>query len=260
MSNLPIRKISLNGGVLYVNVVGSVNNVFVDRVISMLIEAYRVLGEIPELVELYIYEFSDVKRNVLLGEALELGISVLGDYPVSHDAWMSWPRIHIDYEKCRDLLENYFKALLYHEVVHSILHGSLISYIVNTSNVNLGAIRIDPLEVVYLASVIVKDIEVHKYLAEKGLLSILRDYYEYTKSNLREIQCDDLRGLLELAKLISPCILINCELSTRDLHNTCQEKYLKLLKTLCEVKTIQGDLNSKIQKLIEKTITIYTTP
>ncbi len=241
------------------NVIGSVNRVFIDKAVSTLVEAYSVLGKNPEIVELHIYESSDIKRRALLGEAVELGISVLGDYPVSHDAWMSWPRIHVDYEKCRDLVEGHFRALLYHEAVHSILHGSLASYIVNIGDVSLRSVGVDLLEAVYLASVVVKDVEVHEYLAEKGLLDVLREYYEYTRSTLREIYCDNLRGLLELAKLISPCLFIDCELFTRDLHNTCQDIYLKLLEVLREIKTIQVDLNSKIQKLLEKIAILFTT-
>lgn len=247
-----LTRITLNSGVLYVNIVGSVNRIFVDKVISTLVEAYSVLGESPELVELYIYESSDIERRALLSEAVELGISVLGEYPVSHDAWMGWPRVRVNYEECRDLGEDYLRALLYHEAVHSILHGSIASYVVSIKGLT-------QLEVVYLASVVVKDIEVHEYLASRGLLNILSDYFEYTRSSIRDIECSSLRGLLEVAKLISPCLIMNCNLAEKDLHSTCRDVYGKLLGILDTVRRVRGDLNFKILELLERVTSVVNT-
>ena len=86
---------------------------------------------------------------------------------------MNWPRIHVDYEICKSLRENYLKALLYHEVIHSILHGSLLNYIINIAKIDLGSLGINLLEATYLVSVVIKDLEVHGYLAKRGLIACL---------------------------------------------------------------------------------------
>jgi hypothetical protein len=251
-------RVDLPRGVLYVNVVGSVSREFVELVLELIVGAYRVLESSPELLELYIYESSEVKRRVLLSEALELGISVLGDYPVSHDAWTGWPRIHVDYEACRDLRREYLRALLYHEAVHSILHGSLASYIVSTGDLEGRLLEVDLLEAVYLASVVVKDIEVHSYLAERKLHDILREYYEYTSSSLREVRCSALPGLLELAKLISPCLYIDCGDVSKLLHETCKSRVSEILSILERVESAQGDLSSRTRKLLLDLTSVLT--
>jgi len=252
-----VLKLGFPWGVLYVNVVGSVEEWFIDLIVDLVKEVYSVLGSGPELLEIYIYESSETKRRVLASEAQRLGISVIGDFLVSHDAWMSWPRIHVDYSACRSLRREYLRALLYHEAVHSIFHGSLSSYVVSTGGYG-GLLKADLHEAVYLASVVVKDIEVHSYLAERGLHSVLRDYYEYTSSSLREVQCSSLLGLLELAKLITPCLYVDCNSTSTLLHETCRGKVPELLSVLEKIKNTRGDLSSKIQKLLEE-ITIVQT-
>jgi hypothetical protein len=252
-----VLKLGFPWGVLYVNVVGGAEEWFIDLVVELIKEIYSVLGSGPELLEIYIYESSETKRRVLVSEAQRLGISVIGDYPVSHDAWMSWPRIHVDYGACRSLRREYLRALLYHEAVHSIFHGSLASYIVRTGDLR-GLLEADLLETVYLASVVVKDIEVHSYLAERGLNSVLRDYYEYTSNSLRKVHCNSLLGLLELAKLISPCLYVDCNNASILLHETCRGKVPELLSVLEKIKNTRGDLSSKIQKLLEEIILAHT--
>jgi hypothetical protein len=252
-----VLKLGFPWGVLYVNVVGSVEEWFIDLVIDLVKEIYSVLGSGPELLEIYIYESSEIKRRVLASEAQRLGISVIGDYPVSHNAWMSWPRIHVDYDACRSLRKEYLRALLYHEAVHSILHGSLASYTVKIEGLKAWYSRVDFSEAMYLASVVVKDTMVHEYLAERGLHSVLRDYYEYTSNSLREVRCNSLLGLLELAKLISPCLYVDCNNTSTLLHETCHGKIPELLSVLEKIKNTRGDLSSKIQKLLEE-ITLST--
>jgi len=254
--NSRLIKINLDKGVFYVNIFGSVEEIFVDQVISTLKEAYSTLGINPELLELYIYESSRVKRDILLSEALRLGISVIGDYPVSHDAWMSWPRIHVDYEKCSSLSREYFKALLYHEAAHSILHGSLSSYIVSASSIDLGVRGPDLLELVYIASVIVKDIEVHEYLTSRGLIQVLQDYFNYVGESLKSTECSSLRGILEFSKLISPCLFIECIGVKAKIHSNCRDFYSKVLSVLSTVRSIHGDLNFKVIEFLEKLLAV----
>uniref|UniRef100_A0A7C4BCR8 DUF1570 domain-containing protein n=1 Tax=Ignisphaera aggregans TaxID=334771 RepID=A0A7C4BCR8_9CREN len=241
---------------LYITVVGEVPQDFVSRVLEELVEAYRLFCEGPELVEVYIYGSAELMRSHLLSEVLELGVSVVGQYSVSHDAWRGWPRMHIDYGACKGLEERFLKALLHHEAAHSVLHGTLQSYVVALPRSFAELFERSPW-VVYLASVAVKDVEVVAYLSSKGLKGSVKDYLEYIKTGLRELHCKTIEEVLEFAKLVAPCTIVECSVES-ELGERCREAYSAVLEVLEVVKNMKGDVSEKIETLVRGVAEVVT--
>jgi len=66
----------------------------------------------------------------------------------------------------------------------------------------------------YLAFVTVKDVEVVVYLSRKGIKSSVKDYLEYIKTGLRELHCKTIEEVLEFAKLVAPCTIVECSVES----------------------------------------------
>ena len=193
------KLVRLGKATIYIEVVGGVPQEFVSTILSVLEEAYALLGNAPDLVEVYIYEDSNRLLQSLYSVAVELGATTVATYPVSHDAWLGWPRIHIDYSACRDLDVEVLKALLIHEAVHTILHGNIQSYTVTLAGVPQ---ELRKSEMIYLASVAVKDAEVFMYLAGKGLTRYVEAYLRFVEPEIRGVRCRSIEEVLELAMLL----------------------------------------------------------
>jgi hypothetical protein len=244
----------MGGKVVYFHVFGAIDRVFLDRVIEILSTAYRDLGETPDYLEVYVYESTLVKQEVLIREAIKMGVPLIGDYPVSHDAWYGWPRIHVDYEKCRGLSERQLRALVYHEAGHSILHGSLTSYFISIKSNNLNRLNLDALEAIYLASVVVKDLDVHYFLSRRGLGRVIEDYFEYVKPLIMGEKCGSLREILEFSKLISPCLVINCTGLDKVLEFKCKRIYESVIMALSHIANLEKPLSTRIETFINELI------
>jgi hypothetical protein len=248
--------IRVGSTVLYLTIVGEVPQGFVSRVLGELVEVYRLFGEGPEFVEVYIYGSEELMHIYLLSEALELGVGVVGQYSVSHDAWRGWPRIHIDYSACKDIEERFLKALLHHEAAHSIIHGTLQSYAIALPRGFAELFEKSPW-VVYLASVAVKDVEVMAYLSNKGLRISVEDYLEHIKTGFKELHCKTLEEVFEFAKLVAPCTIVECSIES-NLGERCREIFPTILKVLEAVKYMRADLNTKIETLIRGVIEVMS--
>jgi hypothetical protein len=242
--------IRIGSTALHLSVVGRVPQDFASMVLGELVDVYRLFGEGPELVEVYIYESSELMHSYMFSEAVELGVSVIGQHIVSHDAWRGWPRIHIDYSACKNLEERFLKALIHHEAAHSILHGTLQSYAIALPR-NFAELFEKSPGTVYLASVAIKDVEVVEYLTSKGLRNSVESYLEYTKKEFKGIHCKTLEEVLQLAKLIAPCTTIKCDVE-EELEEECKAVYPILLKILDKVKDMKKDLSSKIETLLKE--------
>lgn len=240
-------------GNMYVEVHGNVPRDFISTVKAILTELYSSLAQQPELVEVHVYESTEDKLRHLTGAALAIDISVIGDYPVSHEAWMGWPRIHVDYEKCKRLDYDVLRALLFHEGVHSLLHGNISSYVILVKGNLVEGLSGNAMEVVYVASTVIKDVEVHDFLASRGLGNVVELYYKYVSRDLPSMRCNDLVGVLELLKLVSPCIYVECSPNPASIvSGDCRAVCEKITKIARKVAEAQGDLNSKVNMLIEE--------
>jgi len=242
------------GPKVYVFKVGFVPESFVNYVSEALNSFYssvRVLS-LPELVEVYVYGSSREKMLFLEAEARDLGVLAVGDFITVHEAWRGWPRIHIDYEKCRSLQLEYVKALILHEAAHSVLHGSPFYYMVNIDRRLVEDFGLEyAAKIVYLSSTVVKDLDVHKLLAEHGYRGYVEKYLEFLRNvQLRDMKCDDVLSFLELAKVLTPCIFLEneCRNIEGNLHETCRTAVEEIIRILKELTTTYShlDLNRKI--------------
>lgn len=245
-----IKRLELDGSTIYINLLGNIDEGFAGLVTESLVNAYRALGGAPSLVEVYVYESSELRDRCIKERAAWLGVIALGFYDVSHEAWEGWPRIHVVQSSLRALEPRVVKALLLHEAAHSVLHGSLASYVVNIDLNSALALGVDPLILAYLASVVVKDLEVHKYLVDRGLSMHVEVYFEHFKSSLKTIECRDVTSLLELAKLLTPCVLVSCPGLEEHLTDTCRARLSDVLEVLRELLGVKGDLSSRIKAVI----------
>ncbi|WP_048162791.1 hypothetical protein [Thermogladius calderae] len=223
---------------------------FVEEVVS---DFYNAVETAPEILEVYVFESTWLKRRFLEDEARELGVLVVGDYPVSHDAWRGWPRIHLDYEKLKNLQPRTVRALLAHECAHAILHGSLSSYLIRVEGWTEEELGEGFIEGLYLASTVVKDLEVSAFLKERGLYDVLADYYSYVREELAGTDCEGLHGLLDFAKLATPCALIDCDPPPCILARGCCAKRCEdIVEVLREVSRLKTGLSERVTFLLRR--------
>lgn len=232
---------------IYIEVVGSVPQEFVSTILSILEEAYTLFDEVSDLVEVYIYEDSNRLLQSLYRAAIELGVTAIGAYPVSHDAWFGWPRIHIDYSMCRGLDMEVLKALLVHEATHTVLHGNIQSYTVALARVPQ---EFRKPEIIYLASVAVKDAEVFTYLARKSLIRYIEAYQRFVESEIRGVRCRSIEEILELAKLLTPCTAIKCNENV--VSEGCKEIGREVIDALRKAVSEGRELSERIVILLQQ--------
>lgn len=238
---------------MYIEIVGRVPKGFVDTIKCAVEELYSRTRQGHELLEIYIYESTEMKLRKLLREALELGVTLIGDYPVAHEAWMGWPRIHLDYEKCKALSQATLRALMIHECAHSVLHGNIAGYVVFLEKKLAKKLGENAAELIYVASTAIKDLEVHEYLVAHGFDEEVKAYYEYVARDLREAECMNGVEILTLVKLVTPCIVIECKPAPDDLvGEKCKRHYGNVTRALLYVKSLNCDLSCKVNALLEQ--------
>ncbi|WP_440059491.1 hypothetical protein ACSU1N_06805 [Thermogladius sp. 4427co] len=236
---------------LYVERVGRVPAGFAGQLEKEALDFYKRLGRRPEIVEIIIYENQALKLAKVIEEARELGVTVAGVHIASHEAWRGWPRIHVDYESLARLEPEDARALLYHELAHSLLHNTISSYVINLDKALADRLGDKALEAAYLASTVVKDLEVHELLFSNGFRYYVERYYRLFEKDIGEASCRDIIGVLELAKLISPCLYTGCDLE-RVVREDCRGKAGKILSILRETTKVIGDLSVKANFLLER--------
>ena len=238
--------------------VGFVPNNFIEYVENLIKNFYESVNADVDYVEVYVYENSVSKRSFLLREGLELGVMVLGDYIVSHDAWRGWPRIHIDYELCENLSREYLDALLIHEATHSILHGSIAYYLISFSKELVEKFGLEKAsEIVYLASTIVKDLDVHRFLLEKNMDEHIEKYFEYSiKELVEKAECINYVDILNMLKILAPCVFIKCDIDKISLSEECKQIFSRFAELAPELNSLcKNDLSCKVNTLINRIIT-----
>ena len=248
------KLVRLGKAAIYIEVVGGVPQEFVSTILSVLEEAYTLFDEVPDLVEVYIYEDSNRLLQSLYRAAIELGVTAIGAYPVSHDAWFGWPRIHIDYSACRDLDMEVLKALLIHEATHTVLHGNIQSYTVTLARVPQ---EFRKPEMIYLASVAVKDAEVFMYLARKGLKRYAEAYLRFVEPEIRGVRCKNIEEVLELAKLLTPCTVIRC--GENIVNEECREIGKEVVEALRKAVNEGTELSEKLAMLLQQLSKVMAT-
>jgi hypothetical protein len=168
---------------------GDVEERFVKKVLEILNDCYNRLGAHDvEIVDVYIFEKSSSMNAFMNEEKRKFGIKTSAfeeSFLAVHDAWHGTPRIMVAYDKMFHVPELVGIGGLRHEVAHTVLHGSLEYYSFPTPTFLLelerkGAIsRQITRDLVYLASIAVKDYEVTRLLYEKGYVEDQLAYNEY---------------------------------------------------------------------------------
>jgi hypothetical protein len=168
---------------------GDVEERFVEKVLEILNDCYnRLSAHAVEIVEVYIFEKSSLMNAFMNDEKRKLGIETSAfeeSFLAVHDAWHGTPRIMVAYDKMLHVPKLVRIGVLRHEVAHTALHGSLEYYSFSTpifllelernGVVSRQVIR----DLVYLASIAVKDYEVTRLLYEKGYVEDQVAYNEY---------------------------------------------------------------------------------
>lgn len=184
-------------------VYGNVPKEFIDFVVSTLSHFYsKVQSDLP-IVDLYIYSTVNEKRRVLEEEALKRGVYVVGDFITSHDAWRGVPRIHVCYETLENLSNDLKRTLILHEGAHSVLHGSIASYIASPSAKIISRLGLQKaLTATYMVSTAIKDYEVTVFLIEKNYKDYAIKYADYVINEF-EVTDKDFYGKLQLIKALA---------------------------------------------------------
>ncbi len=228
---------------------GEVPESFIETLERVLATFYGSRPE-PPFVEVVVYGPGRSPSELLYEEAAALGVLVLGSYPVSHEAWMGWPRIHVDYRRCSELDEETLEAILVHEAAHSVLHGSRDYYLLRVGEESLEPLGVYALEALYVASTVVKDLEVHRYLVESGYREHVERYAEYSVGGASGLDCSSLPGVLTLAKLASPCIYVDCPDLPRHLGSDCAGVVGALVEALDELRSSGEDWSERSVRLV----------
>jgi hypothetical protein len=131
---------------------------------------------LPERVEVRLFVTAAQIAAFLAIEKAKLGIKTLGDeaFICSHDAWHGHPRILICLEKLLAISPFAQLGALRHEAAHSIIHGSLASYVVRippnclelakAKGLDMGMLQ----QVLYYCATAAKDFEVTRLLVRQG--------------------------------------------------------------------------------------------
>jgi hypothetical protein len=146
---------------------------------NILEETYSRLGsrrQLPERVEVNLFETSGKLLEFLQEQKKELGIDTSGDeaFICSHDAWRGYSRLSVCLERLNTLSTKARLGALRHEVAHSVLHGKPEYYVLRISADCLelacarGITHALLQQVLYYCAIAVKDFEVTRLLLDAG--------------------------------------------------------------------------------------------
>ncbi|MEM0026471.1 MAG: hypothetical protein QXT53_00860 [Ignisphaera sp.] len=221
-------------------VVDDVPNMFVNKVLGIVRDFIEKVDSI-EYLEIYFYGSSHQKLLFMESEALELGVIAVGDFITMYEAWRGWPRIHIDYEKCHRLGDNYLKSVIVHEVSHAILHGSPIYYSVVLQASDIPRLDLDDVaKLVYVATTVVKDMDVYEFLIGGGMGNLVDGYADFIAEQYKDLGCENMDDMLNLAKALAVCIYVSSCRLLKTIDKKCVDianGILEMFKKFKETRT-----------------------
>ena len=197
---------------------GEVSVEEIDRALAVMKECYdRLAPHEITLVDLYIFERSSSTEAFLAKEFKEVGVvSAPFDelFFAMHDAWRGTPRIVLCLDRMRKLSRLVQTGGIRHEVGHSVLHGSLIYYLLPLPPILLDLsqrfnISLEyATNLLYLISIAVKDYEVSRLLHERGYSE---DQVAYMKHMLAVSESDVISWKISRGKPRAEALcLISC--------------------------------------------------
>lgn len=244
---------------IFISTIGVIPNEFVEYIKQTIERFYRDVKSSLDIVEVYIYSSTEDKLAFLLNEAKDLGVIAIGDFITLHEAWRGWPRIHIDYERCRDLKREYLEALIIHEATHSILHGSLSYYFIEFDKEVINILGFEEAaKALYMASTIIKDIEIHKFLIDNNMSHYVKYYLMFLAENLDELKCDSLFNALNNVKVIAPCILLQCDVERFKISIECLDIVKHISRILNNLDNdCKGDISCKTNVFLKSFLNLF---
>jgi len=243
---------------------GDVGESFVEKVLEILNDCYNRLGTYAvEIIEVYVFEKSSSLSAFMNEEKRKLGIETSAfeeSFLAVHDAWLGTPRIMVAYDKMLRVPELVRIGVLRHEVAHTALHGSLEYYSFSTPMFLLELERngVVPRQVigdlVYLASIAVKDYEVTRLLYEKGYVKDQVAYNEYClKPSEEELEAWKLAEKNKTAALLFLVSALKTACCAAPLIK--DERYgEEILKTITgSIDFLPEELSARLLKTLEAT-------
>jgi len=201
---------------------GKVGDEEITHVLKVIDETYeRLEPHEVNLLDLYVFEKSSAVDAFMTKETKDVGVisSFFGEsFFALHDAYRGISRIILCLERMKNLPRLVQRGGIRHEVGHSVLHGSLLYYILPLPSAlseivtRFGISRGHAVNLLYLISIAVKDYEVSRLLYAKGYVE---DQAAYVKYLLRVTEDDRItwmisRGnkLAEIFHLVSPNLML----------------------------------------------------
>ncbi len=111
---------------------GNVGSKEAEKLLEIVRDLYEGFEDSPDFVEILFFEALDLRNAYVAKEAVGRSISVddFGAQFLSvHECWSGSPRIYLSLDVLNSLPEGALMGVLEHEVGHTILHGSLESYV-----------------------------------------------------------------------------------------------------------------------------------
>ncbi|MGQ9552053.1 MAG: hypothetical protein ACUVUE_06460 [Candidatus Bathycorpusculaceae bacterium] len=178
---------------------GTVESARADYIQAVMRECYlRLEPHDVSLVDLYIFEKSSSLEAFIERESKEIGVaseSFSGQFFAMHAAYRGIPRISVCLERMKHLPELVQEGGIRHEVGHSVLHGSLLYYLLPFPQALSELVARQKISqqyafnLLYLTSIAVKDYEVSRLLRNRGFIE---DQIVYSKHLLTFTEDDML--------------------------------------------------------------------
>jgi len=194
---------------------------FCEKILDIINDCYDSLpARAVEIVDLYVFDKASTMNAFLNEEKRRFGIKTApfdSSFFATHDAWLGTPRIMVSHDGMAVLPEMVRIGGLHHEVGHTVLHGSLEYYSFPFPELLLrlekeGVVsRQIAVNILYLASIAVKDYEVTRLLYENGYVEDQVAFNKYLLEPSEEdceawnlAKQDNAARLLVLVSLLKP--------------------------------------------------------
>lgn len=168
---------------------GKVSDEEIAYVLKVIDETYeRLKPHEVALLDLHVFEKSSAVDAFMAKETKNVGVisSSFGEsFFAMHDAYRGTPRIILCLERMKNLPRLVQLGGIRHEVGHSVLHGTLLYYLLPLPRAlyeivnRFGISREYAVNLLYLISIAVKDYEVSRLLYAKGYVEDQAAYVKY---------------------------------------------------------------------------------
>lgn len=253
---------------------GSICDVHEREVIESIAHTYDSCpsSDRPEIVEVFLYPERETYKTRAILEAVQLGVKggLTQDFLAYHDAWTGIPRIHIILDVLKRLPRSIAHSIIVHEVVHTILHGNISSYVLYLPS-KLVSLNIPPSwkwEILHSVASSIKDYEVTSYILKHNLDRGLEDYICHLLDGYHpqpprenfEFQYVMLEAVSSLKILAPPSALSRSGFRSLKVEESVERllsRYAEPLRTCVSelafntLPRVGGDVQDKVNQLVD---------